>query len=78
MVFYRIQRIALFSNIVHLGTSADSEIKTDVKEESENEEEEESLPQPENDTTLFIKNLNFTTTEDILKTVSSSTCRFKI
>lgn len=78
MVFYGIQSGFFFSNIVLLGTSADSEIKSDVKEESENEEEEESLPQPENDTTLFIKNLNFTTTEDILKTVNSSTCWFKI
>jgi RNA recognition motif-containing protein len=49
------------------GTSADTEMKTEEKEESE---EEEELPQPDNDTTLFIKNLNFITTEDSLKTVT--------
>lgn len=42
-------------------------MKTEDKEESE---EEEELPQPDNDTTLFIKNLNFITTEDSLKTVT--------
>jgi multiple RNA-binding domain-containing protein 1 len=44
-----------------------------AKEETNNEaeKEEEELPQAENDTTLFIKNLNFTTTEDSIKEVCS-------
>lgn len=38
--------------------------KEDVKEDDEMEQDE-----PENDTTLFVKNLNFRTTEDSLKAV---------
>jgi len=33
------------------------------------EEKEDELLEAENDTTLFVKNLNFTTTEDLLKEV---------
>lgn len=39
------------------------------QEEPHNEEEEE---EPEPDTTLFVKNLNFQTTDDSLKQVGSS------
>ena len=43
-------------------------MKEDVKEDDEME-----LDEPENDTTLFVKNLNFKTTEHSLKTVRELT-----
>ncbi|XP_060049020.1 probable RNA-binding protein 19 isoform X2 [Erinaceus europaeus] len=49
------------------GDAEDSSAKMDVKEEEEEEEDEESLP----GCTLFIKNLNFDTTEETLRTVFS-------
>lgn len=42
------------------------EKKAEKEENSDNEEEEDD---PEPDTTLFVKNLNFTTTEDVLRKV---------
>ena len=48
------------------GAAHDASAKMDKEEEEEEEEEEESLP----GCTLFIKNLNFDTTEETLKGVS--------
>ena len=46
------------------------------KEEIEDEDEDEDEPEP--DTTLFVKNINFATTEEQLKTVSNLTLTFNI
>lgn len=42
-------------------------VKESIQEEKEEIVEEESLGAPEPDTTLFVKNLNFDTTEKTLK-----------
>lgn len=56
----------------HTETTAVEEVKIDEtasKEEVESEEDDE----PEPDTTLFVKNLCFTTTEEMLRKVSMNT-----
>ncbi|XP_015593369.1 probable RNA-binding protein 19 [Cephus cinctus] len=44
-----------------------SEVNTNIRQQVEDEEEDEEEDQPEPDTTLFVKNLNFCTTESSLK-----------
>ena len=46
----------------------ENETKEDIKED-EKEEEEDDEDEPEPDTTLFVKNLNFSSTEEGLKKV---------
>lgn len=45
-----------------------------INKETEDEDEDEDEPEP--DTTLFVKNINFATTEEQLKTVSNLTLTF--
>lgn len=53
-------------------SSLPNEDETSLKAPQESSSEDEEEPEP--DTTLFVKNVNFSTTDDMLKEVRSSDC----
>lgn len=57
------------SNATQAKAPAVSESRTDVKGNDIKDDDVTDMGDPENDTTLFVKNLNFKTTEDSLKAV---------
>lgn len=49
--------------------NVEAEEKAEIKNVESEKSETEDIEEPERDTTLFVKNLNFKTTEDLLKQV---------
>lgn len=57
--------------------SKKTDVKENVEDKDENEEDDDDDDEPEPDTTLFVKNLKFSTTEEQLRKVKHEWCKLK-